>query len=97
MRFKTRSWGFVFYPVVQVHNDAVPELADFDHRLYLQCLPEQVPPEWEPSVRPLDGLSQLQRTAGLIAGGVGGARLSLRGHCPNADVMVPAGRGLPGA
>lgn len=94
-RFKTRSWGYVFYPTVHVHDGTVPQTEEFDHRLYLQCLPEQIPPDWEPSMRPLASLSQLHRTAGLITDKVGGARLILRGRRPNADVMVPVGTGLP--
>jgi hypothetical protein len=92
LRFATRSPERLFFPTVHVHHGAVPDLASFDHTLYLQA-PAGKPADWEEAPRPvavsLGNFLVRDPTRGLVARDWRLFRLRISGMHPNRDTWTP--------
>jgi hypothetical protein len=94
LRFASRTAHTLFYPTVHVHDGRLPDLAEFDHTLFLQ-VPDFKPTDWEQAFRPVRSVLKLgdggaeDPTRGLVNGDWPLYRLPLKGRQSNRDTWVP--------
>jgi hypothetical protein len=94
LRFASRAADTLFYPTVHVHDGDLPELAEFDHTLYLQA-PDFEPMGWEKAPRSVGTVLSLgaggpqSPTRGLVDGGWPLYRRGIQGTGRNRDTWVP--------
>ncbi|MCA9646800.1 MAG: hypothetical protein KC492_39205, partial [Myxococcales bacterium] len=95
--FPYRDADAIFFPTLHVHDEHLPETADFDHLLVVQP-PAALAPQldWFGSEKRLGEVVDEERAKGVIDGGAKAQQLSLFGSLSNRDVLLSLPRGMSG-
>jgi hypothetical protein len=94
LRFTPRTTDKLFYPTVHVHDGDLPDLAEFDHTLYLQSADFE-PADWEKAPLAVGTVLKLgdapaeSPTRGLVDSGWPLFRRRIQGTQRNRDTWVP--------
>lgn len=97
-RFPHRDADAIFFPTLHVHDEHLPETANFDHLLIVQPPPALAPQlDWFGADKRLGEVVDEARAPGVIEGALGAQQLSLFGPLENRDVVLALPRGMSAA